>query len=360
VMTNCMSLGAKIEFDNRRINALENIAEIMSKLLDTLCDKKKNHNELVEQLVGTANELDDLWKQEYKNANGRSDILMMINDSNRRDMDKLEQQKTLLEKRIKELEGGSNSGSFDLDEKHININAPHNLETKSLCKDTRGRTPPSVKSTDFTPRINKKNLKEVFKCSNYYSLEEARNLVAERLLRWRKRSIPELLNSQSTNEARLKKASNDLERMVSQVPKWLVIRVAIVKLMASKTEAEAALQQAALDRAALQERQEKEKRDQRRALENAKRVREDMRDAMSSFRNKRPAVAPPIFHANPLVFDEYDYSDGFAVKDHESEPAGSDSWSESEDESSDADIGALSDAVNGLDVGEAAVENLDG
>jgi len=214
------------------------------------------------------------------------------------------------------------------------------------------------KSVEFIPKINKKNLKEVFKYTNYYSRSEVEKLVGERILKWRLRSMPELLNLQSTNDSRLKKAENDLAQLTKKVPKWLVAKRAILRLLASKQEAEAAAEQAALDRATLLARQEQEKRDQRRALENAKRAREDLRDAMMQFRTKKPHVPPVSVHFSEPIADEYDLRDGFAVEDHESE-SGTSSSSESSDESSDDEVGALSDAITDLEVGEATVENLD-
>jgi len=366
-MTNCMSLDAKIEFDTRRLNALETLAAQMSKAV-TLA-MSVDQQTLIEELVGTAVELDELWKQELKNSNGRSEILSMCVKSTMDSNDKLEQQKALLEKVVKEMEANvvSSSSSYDpVEDKHnINVHAAtEKLKSSRVYKDTRGNgTPTLVKSDDFSPRINEKNLKEVFKYSNYYSKDQMGQLVSQQVLKWHKRGVPQLLAYQSNNDSRLKKAAKNLDEMVKKVPKWLVVKNAISRLIASKEAAEAQIQQAALDRATLQARQDQERRDQRRALENAKRVREDLRDAMHQFRTKKPNLAPIApttrVHVNLEPIDEYDMNDGFAVKDHESEPDSASS-SESEDESSsDDELGALSDAVNDLDVGNAAVESLD-
>src|SRR5690349_7037866 len=100
---------------NRRIETIQTISDLMTKLLEEV--KAESHH-LVEEIVGSADKLDELWKQEYKNANGRQDILHKILDSNMKNMDQLEQQKKLLEqekllleKKIKELEANVVSSS---------------------------------------------------------------------------------------------------------------------------------------------------------------------------------------------------------------------------------------------------------
>jgi len=366
-MTNCLGMDVKGQFDNRRFNALESLAETMSKVVNT------EYYSIVEDVVSTANQLDELWKQECKNASRRGDFLQMISDAAMRNNNELEQQKTILEKRIQELEANvvSSSSSLDSEDKKHDNNyyvLPDTKNKKSMPSESKPThiggaglvqsDEKNKKSKEFIPKINKKNLKEVFKYSNYYSQSKLENLVSERILRWHKRSIPELMNSLSTNDARLKKAEHELNQVVAKVPKWLIVKLAITRLVASKKAAEAALEQAALDRAALQARQDKERRDQRIRLENAKRAHEDIRDSMMHFRSKKPSIEPVHVHFSEAA-NEYDYDDGFTAHDHESEPD-SESSSESEDKSSsDDELGALSDAVNDLDVGEAAVENLD-
>jgi len=353
-MSNCMSLDAKLEFDDRRIKLLELVASEMSKGLEQLSEDKQY---LVNDLVTTTNELDELWKQEYKNSNSRNDILMKIIESNYRDYDRLDQQKTLLEqekllleKRIKELEANvvSSSSSNNLEEKKHDY--PKAFPSTSMYADAG--------SSAFRPRITEEKLKEVFRHSNYYSREQFNELVSEQVVKWHRKSIPQLLDNKSANDSRLKKAENDLALIWKNVPKWLVIKFAIVRLTTSKKATELAAERAAIERATLKLKQEQEQRDQRRKLEKTKRAHEDLRDSMFRMRSKKPAIDPVHVHFKEPAIDEYDYNDGFAVKDHESEH-GEESWNEATDKTSDDDIAALSDAVDGLDVGEAAVENLD-
>jgi len=348
-MSNYMSLDARCEFDTRRIKLLEEVCNLMAKGVGHIPDDKFS---IVNDLATTANTIDELWKQEYKNSNSRNDILMKIIESNYRDYDKLDQQKTLLEqekllleKRIKELEANvaSSSSSNNLEEKKHDY--PKAFPSTSMYSDAGSST--------FRPRITEEKLKEVFKHWNYYSREQFMSLVGEQVVKWYRRSIPQLLDSKSANDARLQKAKNDLALIWKNVPKWLVIKFAITELTKSKEAIELSNQRAAIDRATLKLKQEKEQRDQRRKLEKTKRMHEDLRDSMFGMRSKKPAIDPVHVHFQEPIADEYDYSDGFVVKDHESEH-GEESWNEATDKtSSDDDIAALSDAVDGLDVGEA-------
>jgi len=135
--------------------------------------------------------LDELWKQESKNTDGRIDILTMIIKSTMNDSDRLEQLNTKLEKRIQELEANvvSSSSSSDSEDKKHNVSIDSHV--KEIIKSAYHKSISETKNPhiggarlDQSDEKNSKKLKDVFKYWNYYSRDQMEKKVSEQFFKW--------------------------------------------------------------------------------------------------------------------------------------------------------------------------------
>jgi len=200
------------------------------------------------------------------------------------------------------------------------------------------------------PVISEKNMNYLFNPKNYYGDTEFANLVGLKMIQWERRGNPQLDSMLTTNDKFFLQATSIVRNLMSKIPLNLVVQAALRQSIANNLTKYRAAEEARIAKARLDARQERERREQRRKIEDAKRMREDLSDAMYGMSPKRPTPPPvsvrfaqPVQDSRPEqegFQDDYDYGDGFAVEDHDSQPE-------------DDDLGALSDAVEAMNVHDA-------
>jgi hypothetical protein len=221
-------------------------------------------------------------------------------------------------------------------------------------------------STTYTPRVQD-IIRELFKHKNYYSESEFKELVRDFVVKCSQRSESQLEDMKVANTTQLRKAGDIVEQLIKKLGSKLVAQSALNQLITVKVKARKEVERLQVERAKLLAKQDAERRQLQAKRDKVKRDRDESRDQMFGLSPKRSCSSSEDSDNGVHVrfnenLDEYDYTDGFCVPDHESE---GDIDSEDEEnkhnageESKRDDLDALSDALTDLDVG-GKVEELD-